>query len=67
MLKLKEEQRKWVTDYFRKVEDLIAHIFGHNTQNEDPNLQDKLFIKEQGGKNAKTLAGFKIRDAASAL
>ncbi len=46
MVKLKEEQRKWVVDYFRKVEQLIEHIFGKdNTQNVDPNLQDKLFIK----------------------
>jgi hypothetical protein len=46
MLSLKEEQRKWVTDYFRKVEELIDHIYGRHNQNVDPNLQDKLFIRE---------------------
>lgn len=45
MEKLKEEQSKWVTDYYRKVEELIDHIFGKKNQNVDPNLQDKLFIK----------------------
>lgn len=43
---LKAEQAKWITDYFRRVEELIDHIFQrNNSQNEDPNLKDKLFIK----------------------
>lgn len=48
---LKEEQTKWVTNYFRKIEELIDHIFcrtkNQNDQNEDPNIKDKLFLKEQ--------------------
>lgn len=27
MMLAKEEQRKWVIDYYRKVEELIDHIF----------------------------------------
>lgn len=65
---LKAEQVKWITNYFRKVEELIDHIFSReNSQNEDPNLKDKQFIKEHQGKDGKALGKVKIKDPQSAL
>lgn len=45
MIRLKEQQKKWVINYYRKVDELIQHIFNKQIQNVDPNLQDKIFIK----------------------
>jgi hypothetical protein len=60
--KLKEEQTRWITEYCRKVEQLIENILGKGGENEDPNLQDKLFLKEQEGKDTKYLAKVKVRE-----
>mgnify|MGYP000870170074 CR=1 FL=1 len=42
---------------------LKDHIFGKkDNQNDDPNVKDKMFLKEQGGNDAKKLSGIKVHD-----
>lgn len=48
------------------MQQLIDHIYG-NSQNNDPNLQDRLFIKEMQAKTAKTLSNIKVTDPATAM
>lgn len=47
---------------------MIEHIFAINkTNQEDPNLKDRIFVKENEGNNSKKLASLKIKDPEAAL
>ena len=66
--KKKEEEKKWITQYFRKVQGLIQHIFRvKKDQNDDPNLKDRIFVKEHQHDTAKSLKGTKISNPDVAL
>ena len=44
----REEQARWVTEYFRKVQELIDHIFKKKKANlDDSTVKEKMFIREQ--------------------
>jgi hypothetical protein len=65
---LKVEQAKWVTDYYRRVQELIDHIFKRkHVENDDPNIKDKIFLRDHKESTAKTLSGIKISSPETAL
>ena len=66
--KKKEEEKKWITQYFRKIQELIQHIFKvKKDENDDPNLKDRIFVKQHQNDTVKSLKGTKISNPDVAL
>ena len=64
----KVEEARWVTEYYRKVQELIDHIFKKKQVNlDDSTVKEKIFIRQQEGNNAQKLATVKVNDPIAAL
>ena len=57
-----------MTEYYRKVQELIDHIFKKKKVNlDDSTVKEKMFIREQSGNTSQHLATVKVKDPVVAL